>query len=373
MMPLNLAALAATTTTSASGAVVRTSPDGAGEGFLELLAPLLAHTDESHPAPVAEEGDLADRVHELVDTLLDAGSAEDADTALVPQDEEPAEVARWVLHAALRADAAGRTRPPGDDLASLGSTREGHPTEELSPRVDTGAPHLEEVDAEGLLQEVEPSPTAAAGGDVGLPSFAGPADEAGDPDEQAHIGRTVPTPESTMGPVARAAVDAPVAGEDGDPDVRTSLRSSRVDVAVTATPTTEGTTRSAEVRDTGALRPGTPAVVDRILEAASRLEHLPPPRHLVLEVGELRVRLSLDDAGLRLQLLDDAQAADQDLLREASDELRSRGFDLADGEADDSSSRAANQLAEAARDEATAGTAPASEPAAARPDTALRL
>lgn len=76
---------------------------------------------------------------------------------------------------------------------------------------------------------------------------------------------------------------------------------------------------------------GSSIFVDRALEAAARLEHLAPPRQLTVELGEVRLRMALEDGVLRVQLLGDgAESGDERLLEDIQDELRARGFDLED-------------------------------------------
>ncbi len=78
-----------------------------------------------------------------------------------------------------------------------------------------------------------------------------------------------------------------------------------------------------------------PPQVQRILDAAQRLENLPPPRQLTLDLGEVRVRVAMDDGGLRLSVLSGDSDVGDDLLRDAEALLEQQGFDLArDGEGD---------------------------------------
>jgi hypothetical protein len=88
-----------------------------------------------------------------------------------------------------------------------------------------------------------------------------------------------------------------------------------------------------EVGETATARPSAAAtLLERVLEAAARLDKMPPPRQLTLELGEARVRLGIEDGVLRVQLIGDSQPEDRELLRAVTSELRSRGFDLgADG------------------------------------------
>jgi hypothetical protein len=85
-------------------------------------------------------------------------------------------------------------------------------------------------------------------------------------------------------------------------------------------------------RSAGARSEGTAALTSttltRLLDAIERLEQAPPPRQLTIELGEVRVRLALEDGALRLQLLGDQRDGDRALLREAVEALAARGFDL---------------------------------------------
>lgn len=75
------------------------------------------------------------------------------------------------------------------------------------------------------------------------------------------------------------------------------------------------------------------SAVARVLEAVQQLETMPPPRQLTIDLGEVRVRVAMEDGQVRLTILEgDAESAD-DLLQDARDELTQRGFDLgADGD-----------------------------------------
>ena len=107
--------------------------------------------------------------------------------------------------------------------------------------------------------------------------------------------------------------------------------------ATTAAPSAEANVEVAQATLRAAARMSAlPPQVQRILDAAQRLENLPPPRQLTLELGEVRVRVAMDDGGLRLSVLSGDSDVGDDLLREARDLLEQQGFDLArdgDGEA----------------------------------------
>jgi hypothetical protein len=146
--------------------------------------------------------------------------------------------------------------------------------------------------------------------------------------------------------------DATLEGDDAEAELRTAVREPRtgasasgeslsrvvrgerlgVEAPLTTTPTEATATPRSEVSETGAMRPSAAAAtLERVLEAAARLDRMPPPRQLTLEVGEARVRLGIEDGVLRVQLVGESQPEDRDLLRDVTAELRARGFDLGHG------------------------------------------
>jgi hypothetical protein len=110
--------------------------------------------------------------------------------------------------------------------------------------------------------------------------------------------------------------------------------------------------------------PGTAASIARVLDAIEQLEHAPPPRQLTLELGELRVRLALEDGAVRLQLLGEQRDAGRELLRAAADELRARGYDLGDGARSDA--RGDRGSSAGARDDRPGRSGPTVPPTEAR-------
>ncbi|MFA9430927.1 hypothetical protein [Egicoccus sp. AB-alg2] len=70
------------------------------------------------------------------------------------------------------------------------------------------------------------------------------------------------------------------------------------------------------------------AAISRVLDALEQLEAAPPPRQVTLELGDLRVRVALEDGNVRLQVLGDQRDAAREFVRAATDALRERGFDL---------------------------------------------
>lgn len=77
-----------------------------------------------------------------------------------------------------------------------------------------------------------------------------------------------------------------------------------------------------------ARAPSLPAGVQRVLEAVEQLEQLSPPRQLTLDIGEVRIRVAMDEGQLRLSLLDGDMREGEELLEDARQELAERGFDL---------------------------------------------
>lgn len=103
--------------------------------------------------------------------------------------------------------------------------------------------------------------------------------------------------------------------------------------------------------------PSLPAGVQRVLDLVSQLEKMPPPRQLVLELGDLRVRVGMEDGQVRLTVLAGDQQDADELLADARDALAQQGFDLSE-ERDD----APDQGASSGSDD----PAPAPEPPSAR-------
>lgn len=82
-----------------------------------------------------------------------------------------------------------------------------------------------------------------------------------------------------------------------------------------------------------------PSSIQRVLDAVELLENAPPPRHLTLELGEVRIRVAVEDGQVRLSLLGDASPEGSELLEDAFAALAERGFDL---EGDDHADEAPN-------------------------------
>lgn len=90
-----------------------------------------------------------------------------------------------------------------------------------------------------------------------------------------------------------------------------------------------------EVREAGSA--AATATVRRVLQALRELQDAPPPRVVVIDTGEARLRLGLGDDGVvHLRLLDAATPESESLLRELDRALEDRGVaaDLGDRDAD---------------------------------------
>lgn len=378
MNPMDI--LPATTTAAApTGAASRgKGADGEG-GFLAVLTDLVARVAEAEATDATTDGATDGEAEEH---LLAVGEAL-ADGEEIPVAEQAVvDAARWLLHAALHADASG-----GADGESLEAELEA--AVEAVDRVVAGerllveggeeaAPVVPDGEAEEQGGEADGEDGDAETGDGSTVPMAAVRSAAVDGERAAAKSETAATrpvaagsgaePGSASAEVDAVDADMAIEGEADPADadgpespagrLDAHLAAARADGVASSRPDTgseaatpqraaqhasaetsevAGTTATAqpsaptgEVRDTSALRPGLAATIERLVEATTRLENQPPPRQLVLEVGDMRVRLSLDEAGLRLQLLDEGQLGQRDLLRAASEELRARGFDLAE-------------------------------------------
>lgn len=85
-----------------------------------------------------------------------------------------------------------------------------------------------------------------------------------------------------------------------------------------------GATGPAPTARAGAALPS--AAAQRVLDIVARLEEQPPPRVVVIDTGEVRVRIGLDAGVVRMTVLGEPSEAGEDLLREAADALEADGF-----------------------------------------------
>jgi hypothetical protein len=103
-----------------------------------------------------------------------------------------------------------------------------------------------------------------------------------------------------------------------------------------------GQTVAAQPTAPGRAEPLTPsAAAQRVLDIVSQLEDAPPPRVVVIETGEIRLRVGLDAGIVRLTVLGTLGAAGEEVLREAADALETGGFgtELDRGHGDDEPDR----------------------------------
>jgi hypothetical protein len=133
----------------------------------------------------------------------------------------------------------------------------------------------------------------------------------------------------TTGPAADADDGRPLAG--ADPASRVSRPVPSAAGGEAAAPET-----SAAPADATASRPAAGArdaqlspAIARVLDALAELEHAPPPRRLTLDLGDVRVRVAVEDGGVRLTVVGGDRAAGDALTDEAAEALLARGFDLA--------------------------------------------
>lgn len=148
----------------------------------------------------------------------------------------------------------------------------------------------------------------------------------------------------------------------------------RVDGAGTVRTESVGApTQAAPGSAAGAVRidSATPsAAAQRVLDLVTQLEDAPPPRVVVIDTGEIRVRLGLDAGTVRMTVLGPLGETGEELLREAADALEAGGFGTeldrgADGEERDGE--------RAGREDRPAPTTPSSRRPAASSRAGLQL
>jgi hypothetical protein len=392
MIGFDLAALApgASSASGASSTAGTTSAEGeAPGGFLEVLAGFVAGLDPKAGSDGRDTGagdpDAGADAETVAGTLVDG---EVPEAVLL-------DVARWLSHAGLRdaghevdADAGHASEEllaelqelEGDLAESLAGVAEApvrlaalRAAVAVHAAVTDGSGEVD-VDVEVLVEDAEPvahpasSRSTTAGGLLSGTAATGVDDADVVGDDVVEMGQDLA--EDVAGERGRVEVD----------EVRSAGTSRPPGEVGGPAPSATSPTPPTETRDPSGLRPGLAATIERLIEASTRLEQMPPPRSLVLELGEMRVRLSLDEAGLRLQLLGDQQA-DRDLLQEAGEELRARGFDLTQEHGDGASDGPSTDEHQTTHGDGDAPTgrpsapgmtaAPTSTSAAA--DTALRL
>lgn len=142
-----------------------------------------------------------------------------------------------------------------------------------------------------------------------------PLDADGEPVATAPaVDDDAPPISATQADTGRARADGSVTSARGDGSLRVDS------VAATSQP---GTATSIPSRMEGA----TPSsAAQRVLDIVSQLEDAPPPRVIVIETGEMRVRVGLDAGTVRLTVLGHLDEAGEEILREAADALEAGGF-----------------------------------------------
>jgi hypothetical protein len=180
-----------------------------------------------------------------------------------------------------------------------------------------------------------------------------------------------PATETTPGSPAEPAVAAaPAGGARGRPEVA-NPRAAADGVSTRADGVAASTTAPRTEQAPAPSGPVTPSsAAQRVLDLVAQLEDAPPPRVVVIETGEIRVRIGLDAGTVRLTVLGPLAEAGEEILREAADALEAGGYGTeldrgaADGDGDDRSRR---------DQEPTRPTAAAPARPPARPRTGLQL
>lgn len=195
---------------------------------------------------------------------------------------------------------------------------------------DTAAPAGREEVEQALAAAVAAN-QAAGTSSAGDGDAAGEQDAAGRARGLVTAGAT--TPETGDRTAARSAESGrtTAAGESRVPgSAPTTVTADAAGTEAAAEPSATLSGMEASRRATADRNVGLPTAIQRIMEAVERLEHQPPPRQLTLELGEIRLRVSMEDGHVRLSLLDGDGEAGDELLRDAEQELAQRGFDLGD-------------------------------------------
>lgn len=283
-------------TTGAPGVAVTADPPADAESFAAALAALVARTADEGEAPSG--GGLRGRPRTGPAELLSVPLAR------APLGESAA---------AGDGAAPGRSTSAAPSLAT-GTTQEapGPQSTPVGPAV--GVPAVAHETGRGRLAAgpfvvpdvpavAETAPTGAGGPTAHPMTVAAPAtsSEQGRANEPAHP--------------AGAPAD-PARAFDGEPTA--------------ATPPARGDGGVADALRGGVARPEPPALVERVARIAQQLEQTPPPRQMTVEVGELRLSVSLRGEGaVRVVVLgDQGQALGSDWGRDLADALAERGFDL---------------------------------------------
>jgi hypothetical protein len=264
------------------------------------------------------------------------------------------------LSAAVVAAAAGEEETAESEGSSTVPVGRGSQDGEDADTLVEGEPDDGEPGAVRTAGGVTPAPEDGGGVAAGQRT-GGVAGRDGEPAGPARppaaTGRESDAPTSGGGSRAVDAVDADVDAEDRAGDERTSTQP-RVGArparpggageggeraAARAEPVADQpgeqrglATAKPDVATTEAVRTENPAraepssLLSRIVRIAERLEQAPPPRQMTIEIGELRLSVSLrGDNGVRVVAVGDpGQSLDGDWRRDLSDALAERGLDL---------------------------------------------
>ncbi|MEX2505277.1 MAG: hypothetical protein WD378_10515 [Egicoccus sp.] len=302
-----------------------------GTGLLLPGSPLL----EANPL----DAQLATELEALLDADLVAGELVDA--AATDDDEPgipwPAVQALAALFAQPTPAAAAAEGDGGVDLvgavspsvtgdgsggsATIGLEAAGAAdADSLAPGTDGGSTPMDETAMGGTDDgDTMPADTKAAARPATLP-----------------VGVSAPDAEGTNADATTGAIEATESAEPAEPaagrrETPVEMRPHRTEAsdspAESAAPISEPRGAGETVRDRGPLT-STAVGIARVLDALDRLELAPPPRQVTLDLGDVRVRVAMEDGGVRMQLLGEQRDGGREFLRAAEEALRERGFDL---------------------------------------------
>ncbi len=365
MMDLPLAMLAAPTTRSGGGSAstsASASSSGERDSFGAVLSSLLGEAEQEVADMVETLESLAEADAETRDALTTVGWPLPDLLALATDGEVelPSDPGDGSLLAELAAGDAVGDDPTAEELEAAVLREGAHLLAQLAAlRGEVEDADLPPLSTLRPTVEGDPEETAEEGdGDVSL--GRAPATEDGLARTSRATGSatdtargvqaatepapdTEPTVEETeraleTGP-ARASSDAEAARDRAigaaraaavDAATRSSSETARFDGAAPVSEPAEAPSATSN-RPTVSRPPAMSLAMQRVLEAVERLELMPPPRALTVDLGEHRLRVALEDGQLRLTLLDGDQGSGDEFLRDARDELAAQGFDLGEG------------------------------------------
>lgn len=351
---------ATTDRTGERGADDRSSTERAGgeRDFLTMLTALLPGADQGTDEPQDAQGAIADALTELA-RLGEGGGEGEADISW----PIPALLARFIepdaptdgsltLGEAVAAIDEALTAEGAQALAA--ATAKGETAEAEASTMGSATPAPAAANAEdaqpagagrpGALVDAAPTDGDAAAADVTTGQAQGSGQGAEDPDAHGRATAAAARAETAARNEAMSAAAAarPTGSADEAPDASVAATSASTS---TSTGTTDGldgidglriatapstTAAEQEVARASSARSfaSSAASVQRVLDAVELLENAPPPRQLTLELGENRLRVSVEDGQVRLSLLGQDDADATRLLEEARAALEERGFDL---------------------------------------------